>query len=128
MGRWGAVGAPCPQHACTQAQPRHTNGHTQRANTLWSLEALTCKYRLRGRGTQLASLPITTWSPRIGLTFLAEDPTASLVSGHLGTWKGCYLDTWAKGLPWQWVGFRRPFWPQSGSQGLSPHPRPWFCE
>ena len=95
MGRWGAVGAPCPQHACTQAQPRHTNGHTQRANTLWSLEALTCKYRLRGRGTQLASLPITTWSPRIGLTFLAEDPTASLglwpsrnlerlLPGHLG--------------------------------------------
>lgn len=77
-GKVGAVGAPCPQHACTQGQPRHTDGHTQRANTLWSLEALTCKYRLVGGGTQLVSLPITTWSPRIGLAFLTEDPTASL--------------------------------------------------
>ena len=29
-GKVGAVGAPCPQHACTQGQPRHTDGHTQR--------------------------------------------------------------------------------------------------
>lgn len=42
-GKVGAVGAPCPQHARMQAQPRHSDGHTQRANILWALEALTCK-------------------------------------------------------------------------------------
>ena len=49
------------------------------------------------------SLPIISRAPSIGLTFFTEDPPNPLpawVSGHLGTWKGCCLTTWAKGLPW----------------------------
>ena len=114
-GKVGAVGAPCPQHACTQGQPRHTDGHTQRANTLWSLEALTCKYRLVGGGTQLVSLPITTWSPRIGLAFLTEDPTASL-----GLWPSRSLERLLPRPQGAWFGWLAPRGPAAAITGAPP--------